>query len=247
MNEKILHVTSDSANAGTVSHALHNMKISEEVVHCPIDLSCGYLPKDFSDKELCFAVASQSYAVTTQERIELFDELKKFVSTDYSVYDKIIVWHGCSSRDLMTLYLMSVLVEGNLYHIDIRDCSTFMSIMSSTPFPGMGHVSPNLIQEMIPLAKPVSAAEKQKYQKQWHKWIHSKHPYRLSDPQTGVIKGFPENFMDKTIYESAKTNPSIIILTSRVWKEYLHLSISPSTICARILELSQKGRQKITL
>ena len=102
--------------------------------------------------------------------------LKKFVSTDYSVYDKIIVWHGWSSKDLMTLCLMSVLIERNLYHIDIRDCSTFMSRMSSTPFPGMGHVSSDSIQEMIPLTKPVSAAEKQKYQKQWHKWIHSKHP-----------------------------------------------------------------------
>ena len=38
-----------------------------------------------------------------------------------------------------------------------------------------------------------------------------------------------------------------INLTSRVWKEYLHLSISPSAIWGRILELSQKGRQKITV
>lgn len=247
MNGKTLYVTSELSNAGMVRCTLHNMKISEEVVYCPIDLSCGYLPKDFSDKELCFAVASQSFVVTTQGRTNLFDELKKFVSTDYSVYDKIIVWHGWSAQDLMTLYLMSVLVERNLYHIDMKDCSTFMSNMPSTPFPGMGYVSPCYMQEIISLAKPVSAVEKQKYQRLWHKWIYSKHPYRFSDLQTGVIKGYPESFMDKTIYELSKTNPSIMTLTARVMEEYYHLSISDSAILGRILELSLRKSKRLSL
>ena len=70
------------------------------------------LAKDFSDKELCFALASHN-------KMNEFDHLKSFITTDFSSFDKIIVWHGWSASELLLLYLMSVLIKENLFQLTI--------------------------------------------------------------------------------------------------------------------------------
>ena len=105
---------------GSLRMALKRLNIDDDIIYNPLGLADHYLPKDFSDRELCFALASC-------DQIELFDEVKKFIYTDFSNYAKIVVWHGWSSDELLFLYLMSVLVEGNLYHVDIRDCGGIMA------------------------------------------------------------------------------------------------------------------------
>ena len=122
MKENTLHVVSGLSSKGRVAQSLGRLGIKETVTYLPTDFSFGYIPKDFSDKELCFSLASRN-------QIDLFYNLKEFITTDYSRYQKVIVWHGWSANDLLLLYLMSVLTEENLYPIDISD-----------QYPDMGYV-----------------------------------------------------------------------------------------------------------
>ena len=220
---------------GSLRMALEKLNIDDEIIYNPLGLSDHYLPKDFSDRELCFALASC-------DQIELFDELKKFIYTDFSNYDKVVVWHGWSSDELLFLYLMSVLVEENLYHVDIRDCGNFMA-KNKTPFPYMGYVSPFDIysNNMVSLAKPISDTEKQYYKEQWQYWVKSPFHYRFSDIKTGIIQGYPDDFMDSCIIESAKKDPRISHIVANVMWDFYHLSLWDSVIGRRIKKLWKLG------
>lgn len=244
MEKKTLHVVSSLSVSGTLRMGLREMNIKPEITYLPIDLSCGYIPKDFSDKELCFALASHG-------QIEIFDELKKFVTTDYSQYAKVIVWHGWSADDQLLLFLMSVLVKGTLYHVDIRDCKGFLEkYLSKDPsraYPDLGYVSPYDIYtyDIISLAKPLNDEDKEYYSGQWFKWAYSKAPYRFSDIHTGVIEEYPENFMDDSIKEYAQKYSSFIMVILNVFRKYDDLFISDNIVKRRIYQLRDYGIIKL--
>ena len=244
MEKKTLHVVSSLSVSGTLRMGLREMNIKPEITYLPIDLSCGYIPKDFSDKELCFALASHG-------QIEIFDELKKFVTTDYSQYAKVIVWHGWSAYDQLLLFLMSVLVKGTLYYVDLRDCKGFMEkYLSKDPsrtYPDLGYVSPYDIYtyNMISLAKPLNDDDKKYYSRQWFKWANSKAPYRFSNIHTGVIEEYPENFMDDSIKEYAQKYSSFIMVILNVFRKYDDLFISDNIVKRRIYQLRDYGIIKL--
>lgn len=170
METKTLHVVSSSSAKVTLEMG----KVKDDIVFLPINLSCAYIPKDFSDKELCFALASHS-------RINDFDQLKDFIAKDFSAYERIIVWHGWSASNQLLLYLMSVLVENNLYHITITDCPEFRAKHSSAPFISMGHVCANDIIEynMLSCVKAVTSTERNKFVAEWNRWKESKTPLSI--------------------------------------------------------------------
>lgn len=244
MGKKVLHVVSSLSVSGTLRMGLREMDSKPEITYLPIDLSYGHIPKDFSDKELCFALASHG-------QIEIFDELKKFVTTDYSQYEKVIVWHGWSAYDQLLLFLMSVLVKGTLYHVDIKDCKGFMEkYLSKDPsrtYPDLGYVSPYDIYtyDMISLAKPLNDDDKEYYSRQWFMWANSKAPYRFSDIHTGVIEEYPENFMDDSIKEYAQKYSSFIMVILNVFRKYDDLFISDNIVKRRIYQLRDYGIIKL--
>ena len=244
MEKKTLHVVSCLTARGTLRMGFREMKINKEITYLPIDLSYGYIPKDFSDRELCFTLASHN-------QMKVFEELKKFVTTDYSQYEKVIVWHGWSAYEQLLLFLMSVLVEGTLYHVDIRDCKGFMekhmSFYPNSAYPDMGYVSAYDIYtyNMISFAKPLSEDEKNYYRQQWFKWVNSKTPYRFSDIHTGIMVEYPENFMDDSIKEYAQKYSSFIMVILNVFRKYDDLFISDNIVKRRIYQLRDYGIIKL--
>lgn len=246
MDEKVLHVVYGPSIKGMVKRGLEEMGISADIVYPNYDFSYGYIPKDFSDKELCFALASQY-------NIGLFDKLKMFVQRDYSIYDKVIVWHGWSSADLFLLYLMSVIVDESLYHVDIRDCEGFMKKhLSENPsdiYPSMGSVCENDISNfnMVSLAKLINGDEKIVYKKEWYRWAKSNSTYRFSDLKDGLIKEYPEDFMDAFILETAKRKSRLFDLAMLVIGENRHLSFATVTMVElRIFQLCYEGKLGIS-
>lgn len=243
MKEKTLHVVKGMSERGSLRYGLSLMGIEADIAYLPIDLSTCYLPKDFSDKELCFALASWN-------NMDYFDELKSFVKTDLSKYDKVILWHGWSARDLMLLYLMSVLVGEKLYQVDIRDCSDFIK-KQRCEYPDMGYVSPGDISEynMISLVKPLTEDELKYCREQWNRWVNSGSCYRFSDTKTGIIKEYPENFFDKSIIKYAKTCSDYRRITSKVMWDYYYLFVPDRLIARRInhLVLEHKLTLSITV
>ena len=158
MKEKILHVVSSACYKGTLKQAFYRMGIEDEVIYLPVDFSCNYIPKDFTDAELMLAVMSiETDLLTLHDKEKILCELKTFVIRDYSSYDKVYVWHGGSANDLLLLYLMSILTDDNLYHIDITSCAEFMKKQNSWPYVDMGCVCPDDIKtfSMLSLAKKV--------------------------------------------------------------------------------------------
>ncbi len=209
MKERTLHVVSDLFVRSSLICGFCEMNLQEEVTCLPINLSFGYLPKDFSDKELGFAMASRTSYESFRTYNKLFGKLKQFLSNDYSIYDKIIVWHGNSASDLLLLYLMSVIVKENLYQIDIGDCAGFIEKHRRLVPIDMKYVSPKDIAQynMIALTKPLSEEQLQYCRKQWHRWKKSKSSFRFYDVKAGDIRAFSESFMDDCIIETARTHP----------------------------------------
>lgn len=238
MEKKVLHVVDCLANKGTLRMGLSMLGQRPEIAYLPINLSIGYIPKDFSDKELCFALASHNH-------MEVFEELKKFVTTDYSQYEKVIVWHGLSASELLLLYLMSVLVEGELYHVDIRDCKGLMekhlSKNLSRLYPDMGSVCPEDISDMISLAKQLNFNAKEYCREQWYKWANSQAPYRFSNIHAGVIEEYPEDFMDDSIKEYVQKKSSFNRVVGKIMMKYYDLYIPDSIIVRRLYHLRDNG------
>lgn len=237
MEKKTLHVVSSLCTKGTLKMGLCKIEQKPEIAYLPIDLSIGYIPKDFSDKELCFALASHYH-------MEVFDQLKEFVTTDYSQYEKVVVWHGWSASELLLLYLMSVLVEGELYHVDIRDCKGFMEKhQSKRSYPDMDYVCPGDISQfnMISLAKQLSANEKEYCREQWYKWVNSPTPYRFSNIHTGVIEEYPEDFMDDSIKEYVQKKSSFNRIIGKIMMKYDDFFIPDSIIVRRLYQLKDDG------
>ena len=240
MKKKTLHVVSSLCTKGTLKMGLCKLEQKPEIAYLPIDLSFGYIPKDFSDKELCFALASHGH-------MEVFDQLKEFVTTDYSQYEKIVVWHGLSASELLLLYLMSVLVEGELYHVDIRDCKGFMekhlSKDLSRLYPVMESVCPGDISQydMISLAKQLNFNAKEYCREQWYKWENSPTPYRFSNIHTGVIEEYPEDFMDDSIKEYVQKKSSFNRVVGKIMMKYHDLFIPDSIVVRRLYQLRDDG------
>lgn len=240
MKTKVLHVVSGSSEACTLRCAFRDMKINDDIVYLPIDFSIHYIPKDFSDAELMLTVMSiDSDRLTVRDKEKIFFELKKFVVTDYSSYDKVYVWHGWSADNLLLLYLMSILTDDNLYHIDITSCAEFMKKQNSWPYVDMGCVCPDDIKtfSMLSLAKKVMGTEKTEYIGQWNRWKASTKPYRFSSAETGIIEEYPADFMDDTIIKYAKEGRVLGALMAKVFQEYYNLFISDHIILKRIREL----------
>ena len=231
MEKKTLHVVSSLCTKGTLKMGLCKLEQKPEIAYLPLDLSIGYIPKDFSDKELCFALASHDH-------MEVFEELKKFVTTDYSQYEKVIVWHGLSASELLLLYLMSVLVEGELYHVDIRD---YKGKDPSRLYPDMGYVCPGDISDMISLAKQLNFNAKEYCREQWYKWANSQAPYRFSNIHAGVIEEYPEDFMDDSIKEYVQKKSSFNRVVGKIMMKYDDLFIPDSIIVKRLYHLRDNG------
>ena len=248
MKENILHVVSSLSSKGRVAQSLGLLRIKENVTYLPTDFSFGHIPKDFSDKELCFSLASRN-------QIDGFYNLKEFITTDYSRYQKVIVWHGWSAYDLLLLYLMSVITDDNLYQIDIRDCDGFMqkhlshTEYDTSQYPVMGYVCIDDIidYDMLSYAKPVSKKEQIYYRNQWDKWANSPYPYRFSDIHKGIIKEYPENFMDPYIIDAVENSDKLFVIIGEVMSKLSRLFIPDFIIYRRILQLQHDRVLKLSV
>ena len=241
MDKKTLHVVYGYVNRGTLNHGLHLMGIKDEVVCLPVNFSYRHMPKDFSEIELY-----KASFVEGDDRI--YNDLKALITKDLTAYERIIVWHGWGSADLFALYLMSVIVDDNLYHVDIMDSKGFMekhlSTYPSILYPDVGYVSAYDVYEydMVSLAKPISDEEKNGYIEEWYKWAYSNTIYRFSDTHDGIIKAYPADFMDAAILEVANKASKIAHVAGYVMFKFDHLSIPDIIIFERINELGREGK-----
>ena len=250
MKEKTIHVVSGLSVRGTLKHAFSKMGVTDEIIYLPVAFSFFYIPKDFTDKELCFSALSNCNPYFDSQC--LYEELRKFIDKDFTQYDKVIVWHGWEADDLLLLYFMSVLVESNLYHVDIRECKELVKKQSPSmrrSYFGLGWVSPYDITSfnLYSYAKSLSEEEKEHNKKQWYRWANSSSPYRISSFSDGIIREYPVDFMDEVILDCAKKESQIRVIVAYVMGRFSDIQLHDTYISRRILELYWEGKLTISV
>ena len=242
MKEKVLHIVDGPSSRWVLEHG----KITDEIVVFPLYLSFGHIPRDFTDQELCFSMMSLYNWQKSDRWFEEFPRLKRMVNQDYSSFDKVVVWHGGGAHELLLLYMMAVLTENNLYHVDIRDNTEFMKKMKSMKNPYMGDVSPYDIStfNMSLNMKTVSPQENEEYRKMWHEWTKSKAPYRFTSLVSDCIKEYTGDFMDETILDVIEEEMDQRRIIGSVMGRFMmkNMRIPDAVIHNRIMELVLDGK-----
>lgn len=201
MNKKILHIV-DSDAAKERVFQLINSSENEQIEVCPTYLSYGILPKNYTKKQLAATAASlQKYNWT--------DDLYKFVHRDYSVYDKVIVWHGRHAGELLLLYWMADLTKDNLYEIDVADCKEVFEEFKRTSlyhFPVI-FVGALEIEEMErhdwlgKYLKKVGEEQHSQYKSNWSYWRKTPSLLRVCRDNNWVIDSIDEALIVKKMHE----------------------------------------------
>lgn len=201
MNKKILHIVYSDAAKERVFQLINSSE-NEELEVCPTYLSYGILPKNYTKKQLAATAASlQKYDWT--------DNLYKFVHRDYSVYDKVIVWHGRDAGEILLLYWMDDLTKDNLYEIDVADCEELFQEFIRTSlyhFPVISVAALDL-EEMErhnwlgEYLKKVSKEQHNQYKSNWKFWRNTPSLLRVCRDNNWVIDSIDEELIVKKMHE----------------------------------------------
>ena len=253
MNKKILHIV-DSDAAKERVFQLINSSENEQIEVCPTYLSYGILPKNYTKKQLAATAASlQKYNWT--------DDLYKFVHRDYSVYDKVIVWHGRHAGELLLLYWMADLTKNNLYEIDVADCKEVFEEFKRTSlyhFPVI-FVGALEIEEMErhdwlgKYLKKVGEEQHSQYKSNWEYWRNKRSFLRVCRDNNWVIDSVDEELIVKMMHDIMNSDyyhklPDWVkyavllsIITYDLYRDFGYFSI-----CSKIADLVLRNNKELT-
>lgn len=252
MNKKILHIV-DSDAAKERVFQLINSSENEQIEICPTYLSYGILPKNYTKKQLAATAASlQKYNWT--------DDLYKFVHRDYSVYDKVIVWHGRHAGELLLLYWMADLTKNNLYEIDVADCKEVFEESKRTSlyhFPVI-FVGALEIEEMErhdwlgKYLKKVGEEQHSQYKSNWEYWRNKRSFLRVCRDNNWVIDSVDEELIVKMMHDIKNSDyyhklPDWVkyavllsIITYDLYRDFGYFSI-----CSKIADWGLRNNKEI--
>lgn len=253
MNKKILHIVDSNAAKERVFQLINSSE-NEQIEVCPTYLSYGILPKNYTKKQLAATAASlQKYNWT--------DDLYKFVHRDYSVYDKVIVWHGRHSGELLLLYWMADLTKNNLYEIDVADCKEVFEEFKRTSlyhFPVI-FVGALEIEEMErhdwlgKYLKKVGEEQHSQYKSNWEYWRNKRSFLRVCRDNNWVIDSVDEELIVKMMHDIKNSDyyhklPDWVkyavllsIITYDLYRDFGYFSI-----CSKIADLVLRNNKELT-
>ena len=253
MNKKILHIVDSNAAKERVFQLINSSE-NEQIEVCPTYLSYGILPKNYTKKQLAATAASlQKYNWT--------DDLYKFVHRDYSVYDKVIVWHGRHAGELLLLYWMADLTKNNLYEIDVADCKEVFEEFKRTSlyhFPVI-FVGALEIEEMErhdwlgKYLKKVGEEQHSQYKSNWEYWRNKRSFLRVCRDNNWVIDSVDEELIVKMMHDIKNSDyyhklPDWVkyavllsIITYDLYRDFGYFSI-----CSKIADLVLRNNKELT-
>lgn len=252
MDKKILHIVSSDTAKEQVFQLINSSK-NQDIVVCPTSLSYGKLPKNYTKKELvATALSLQKYS--------WYESLYEFTHTDYSVYDKVIVWHGRNAEEILLLYWMADLTKDNLYEIDVADCEKVFKEFkrtSSYHFPVI-FVEALEIEEMEchdwlgKYLKKVDEEQHRQYKSNWDYWRNNQSLLRVCRNNNWVIDSVDEALIVKMMHDImnsdyyyklpdwVKYTVLLSIITNDLYHDFGFL-----TICERIADLVLRNNKEI--
>jgi len=253
MDMKILHVVSSDGDKERVFQLINSSK-NEEIVVCPTSLGYGILPKNYTKKELtATALSLQKYNWP--------DSLYEFTHTDYSVYDKVIVWHGRRAEDILLLYWMADLTKDNLYEIDVADCEEIFKEFKRTSL----YQFPVIFLEALEIdelerydwlgeyLKKVGKEQHDQYKSKWEYWRNKKSFLRVCRDNNWVIDSVDEELIVKMMHDIMKSDyyhklPDWVkyaVLLSIITYD-LYVDFSYLSVCSKIADLVLRSNKEIT-
>ena len=253
MKKKILHIVDSDAAKGRVFQLINSSE-NEQIEVCPTYLSYGILPKNYTKKQLAATAASlQKYNWT--------DDLYKFVHRDYSVYDKVIVWHGRHAGELLLLYWMADLTKNNLYEIDVADCKEVFEEFKRTSlyhFPVI-FVGALEIEEMErhdwlgKYLKKVGEEQHSQYKSNWEYWRNKRSFLRVCRDNNWVIDSVDEELIVKMMHDIMNSDyyhklPDWVkyaVLLSIITYD-LYVDFSYLFVCEKIADLVLRNNKELT-
>jgi len=252
---KTLHIVSGMNAAGTMKLCFQTYELNDDILSFETGLTYGPIFRDFSDEEL-------------KKRSKYIDEfysepffypdtykgLHNFIKYDFSIYDKIVVWHGKNVDEMILLYMVSALINVDIYEADITELYDLFSRLKSGGFPlALGHCSPDNMRIMYDKIKPIPCELKQQYALEWDKWSKSDSELRILGDNNTILE-VGEDYFDEFIlskcsdeYTSAArvighcfAYSGQLIGDTFLFKRVIHLvKINRLTVCASDLFMNE--------
>lgn len=253
MNKKIIHIVSSDAAKERVLRLIKSSD-NAEIEVCPTLLSYGILPEDYTKRELAATAASF-------KNIGWTDDLYKFVHRDYSVYDKVIVWHGRDAGELLLLYLMADLTRDNLYEIDVADCEELLQKFICSyryHFPVIFVAALNIedmeCQNLVgKYLKKVGEEQQNQYQSNWEYWRNTTSLIRVCRNNNWEIDLVGEEIIVEKMHEIMNSDwfcqipnrEKYSVLLSKLAYD-LYVDYSFLDICYRIVDFVLETNTELT-
>ena len=189
------------------------------------------------------------------------DSLYEFTHTDYSVYDKVIVWHGRRAEDILLLYWMADLTKDNLYEIDVADCEEIFKEFKRTSL----YQFPVIFLEALEIEelerydwlgeylKKVGKEQHDQYKSNWEYWRNKKSFLRVCRDNNWVIDSVDEELIVKMMHDIMKSDyyhklPDWVkysVLLSIITYD-LYVDFSYLFVCNKIADLVLRNNKEIT-
>ena len=189
------------------------------------------------------------------------DSLYEFTHRDYSVYNKVIVWHGRNAEEILLLYWMADLTKDNLYEIDVADCKEVFEEFKRTSlyhFPVI-FVEALEIEELErydwlgEYLKKVGEEQHSQYKSNWEYWRNKRLFLRVCRDNDWVIDSVDEELIVKMMHDIMNSDyyhklPDWVkyavllsIITYDLYVDFSHLFV-----CNRIADLVLRNNKEIT-
>lgn len=244
--KKELHIVASSCVTSVVKQSLTEEETQySDVTYFPVDLCCHPLPKDYSDLEL-----ARTFFSSRSQEFDRFVELLDFVHHDYSKYDKVIIWHGDITFELLFLYMMCDLVSSkNLYEIDLTKIPALLKYTNERNNGNedhwtiyMGSISPYTAKEnhLTSYVSQIEEEKLQEYRDLWNKWKNTSTKFILNSPG-GELKAYPGDFMDKAILQTLHKYSKYRMVLCEVFRKFSPYGIGDHIIAERISYLYEHG------
>lgn len=214
------------------------IKDNVDFAYLDYDMAQYGVPKDLSDDEVnrCHDIA---YYCHLGE-----GSLKKLRKIDFSLYDKIVVWHDFSSQSLLVLYFICEITNKDIYHINVKEQPELICSQSKY----IGEIAPEVMveHEFYKRIVKVSDSERELFHRIWLEIQGTDLQPKIADGYNIICKTkeFVKDLLLKNINEEISVYKAIHkTITTEYKKEYC---FDDFYLYYMLIELVEEGKLSIS-
>ena len=185
---KELHITHSLSSRGTLKEALKKRSINADVIAVCSMFEYAPIPHDFKETSLRYR-SLKIEEITGFDKSEYCDGINWFINFDFSSYEKIVIWHGNSVDERLSLYLSCRLINRNLYSANIMMLKDKFSHLSHNPFVlPMDCCSPENMLSVYDRISLIGEEQKLACCDLWNRWSKSEASLRVINRDDDIVE-----------------------------------------------------------